>query len=109
MPSRPYFHGDEDFYLQGGALIAHSRPHPIPSGMSVETAKVLTLDRRYQLGDWSDLRTYGCVAWCWRTAKGDRVEPATLDAVIARCREVFGPNPRYAISPPERNHEIAAA
>lgn len=96
MPHRPYFHGDEDFYLHGGALIAHSRPHPIPSGISVETVKVLTHDRRYDLGYWSPVG-----ATCWRTSRGDRVQPATVDALIRRCREVFGPNPRYAIDPPE--------
>jgi hypothetical protein len=27
VPSRPYFHGGEEFYLQDGALIAHSAGH----------------------------------------------------------------------------------
>jgi hypothetical protein len=102
VPSRPYFHGDEDFYLSDTALIAHSRPHPIPSGMSIEMVKVLTRDRRYLLGYWLAGGLYRPSATCWRTAKGDAVEPATLAALVHRCREVFGPNPRYAIDPPEK-------
>jgi hypothetical protein len=96
VPSRPYFHGDEDFYLLSGALIAYRAPRRIPSGMSFASAYVLTLDRRYSLGYWSP---HG--SWCWRTSKGDAVTPATLAALVVRCREVFGPNRRYAIDPPE--------
>jgi hypothetical protein len=108
LPARPYFHGDEEFYLQDGALIAHSGPHPIPSGMSHETVKVLTTDRRYELGhgmvhgDVFD----GCV---WGDKRSDRrYRLRSLEALIRACREVYGPRPRYAVDPPE-DHELAAA
>jgi hypothetical protein len=97
MPSRPYFHGDEELYALDGFLIAHSKPHPIPSGMSIETAKVLTLDQRYDLASWYDLPRFEPQGIVWRTSRGDTMRPATLAEVMARCREVFGGNPRYAI------------
>jgi hypothetical protein len=98
VPSRPYFHGGEEFYLQGGALIAWRpfalNPHGVPMHA---TAQVLTTDRRYSRGLWMGHGNGGASAICWRTAKGDYVLPATLDALVARCREVFGANRRYMI------------
>jgi hypothetical protein len=99
MPSRPYFHGGEEFYLLDGALVAY-RPfalnrHGVPMHA---TAQVLTTDRRYSLGLWMELPGTQASAICWRTARGDYVRPATLEALIARCRDVFGSNARYAIA-----------
>jgi hypothetical protein len=109
VPSRPYFHGGEEFYLQDGALIAHSRSHPIPSGMSHETVKVLTTDRRYELGHGMVHRGGfdGCV---WGDRRADRrYRLRSVEALIHACREVYGPRARYAIQPPEEGHGLSAA
>lgn len=99
MPNKPYFHGDEDFFAQDGVLLAVRAPFHNMHGLAcVGSIKVLTLDKRYQLGDLT-ARHDGSTAHavCWRTARGDRVEPSTVDALIARCHDVFGGRPRYRL------------
>jgi hypothetical protein len=76
VPSRPYFHGREDFYLQDGALIAYAEPFTNRHGLRCHgLVKVLTRDRRYGLH--------------------------SLDELIRACQEVYGAHPRYDIDPPE--------
>lgn len=98
MPSRPYFHGGEEFYLHDGVLLAHLPPRVNPHGVPIhETVSVVTLDKRYCLGWWMDLGNGRASAWCHRTSKGDRVDPPTLSALVGRCREVFAGRSRYAV------------
>lgn len=95
MPSRPYLDGREDLYLIDGALVAHRAPHPNVHGrMTVESATVMTLDKRYSLAHWMP-RNGGT---CWRTSSGDVVRGEQLRETIARCRRIFGANPRYALT-----------
>lgn len=104
MPSAPYFHGDETFYLQDGALIAYSAPFTNVHGLRCTgSVKVLTRDRRYDLGhaliDHDGRFLHGCV---WADARRDRRHGLrTLDELVRACRDVYGPRPRYDIDPPE--------
>lgn len=102
MPSRPYFHGGETFYLQDGALVAYSAPfHNLHGVACPGVAKVLTTDRRYELGHalvGHDNTFRGSV---WGDKRSDRRYGLhSLEALIRACREVYGPRPRYAIEPP---------
>jgi hypothetical protein len=103
VPSRPYFHGGEEFYLHDGALVAYRAPFHNMHGVAVVgIAKVLTTDRRYELGHLlisHDGAVDGCV---WGDSRRDRrYGLRSLEQLIQSCREVYGPRPRYAIDPPK--------
>lgn len=103
MPSRPYLRGDEELYLQDGALIAHVAPQRNMHDLLVPgSVQVLTTDKRYCLGHillCPDGRQLGCV---WGDDRRDRRHNLTSVAeTIRACREVYGPRPRYAIKPPD--------
>jgi hypothetical protein len=104
VPSRPDLHRREDFYLQDGALIAHCAPFTNPRGLRCPGfVKVLTRDRRYELGHALVLDELGVRHGCvWADARRDRQHGLqSLDELIRACREVFGPNSRYDIDPLE--------
>lgn len=103
MPSRPYLDGREDLISQDSVLIAYTAPYTNVHGLRcVGSVKVLTRDRRYELGHAlvdEDGVKHGCV---WADDRRDRrYELRTLDELIRACREVYGPRPRYDIDPPE--------
>lgn len=104
MPGRPYLDGTEDLYLQDGALVAYTAPFTNRHGLRcVGHVKVLTRDRRYDLGHaliGLDGRFIdGCV---WADARRDRRHGLrSLAELIRACREVYGPRPRYDIEPLE--------
>jgi hypothetical protein len=104
VPSRPYFHGREDFYLQDGALIAYAEPFTNRHGLRCHgLVKVLTRDRRYELGHALVTDDGGVVHGCvWADARRDRRYGLhSLDELIRACQEVYGAHPRYDIDPPE--------